>query len=199
MKANTIYGYIRVSTANQREDRQRLAMENFGIARSLIFADKESGKDFDRPAYRRLMKRLAAGDTIVIKSIDRLGRNYAEIIDQWRKITKEKRAAIVVLDMPLLDTRQKRGDDLTGTLIADIVLELFSYVAQIEREMNISRTREGVAAAKLRGVKFGREPMERPPEFEILREKWAAGEISARQAAKILGVTHPTFLKWAKK
>ena len=101
--------------------------------------------------------------------------------------------------MPLLDTRQKRGDDLTGTLIADIVLELFSYVAQIEREMNISRTREGVAAAKLRGVKFGREPMERPPEFEILRDKWAAGEISARQAAKILGVTHPTFLKWAKK
>lgn len=192
---NTTYGYIRVSSRDQNEDRQRIAMYEFGVPADRVFMDKQSGKDFDRPGYRRLMRKLKPDDTLVIKSIDRLGRNYEEILDQWRFITKEKRVAVVVLDMPLLDTRQ--GKDLTGTLIADIVLQLLSYVAQTEREFIRQRQAEGIAAAKARGVKFGRRPICRPTEFENVRTEWQNGHLSARRAAERLGVTHRTFLKWA--
>lgn len=164
--SETLYGYIRVSTREQNEDRQRIAMREFGIAERNIVLDKQSGKDFDRPGYQRLMKKLKPGDTLVLKSIDRLGRNYSEILEQWREITKGKGAAVVVLDMPLLDTR--KGKDLTGTLIADIVLQLLSYVAQTERELIRQRQAEGIAAAKARGVRFGRRPMERPEGFGVV-------------------------------
>ena len=188
------YGYARISTKDQNEARQMIAIKEFGIAQEDIFLDKQSGKDFNRPQYRSMMRRLQKGDTLVIKSIDRLGRNYDEIIEQWRIITKEKEAAIVVLDMPLLDTR--KGRDLTGTLIADIVLQLLSYVAQTEREFIKRRQAEGIAAAKARGVKFGARPKERPEQFEAYHELWKRGEISARKAARALGVSHKTFLRW---
>lgn len=194
MKGKT-YGYIRVSSKDQNEDRQRIAMREFGIPDESVFMDKQSGKDFERPEYKRLMRKIKPDDTLVIKSIDRLGRNYEEILEQWRFITKRRQTAIVVLDMPLLDTRQ--GRDLTGTLIADIVLQLLSYVAQTEREFIRQRQAEGIAAAKARGVKFGRQPMERPSEFETVREEWRAGRLSARKAALRLGITHRTFLTWA--
>ncbi len=160
-----------------------------------IYVDKQSGKDFNRQNYRRLLRKLKNGDTLVVKSIDRLGRNYDEILEQWRVITKEKCAAIVVLDMPLLDTRQSR--DLTGTLIADIVLQLLSYVAQTEREFIRQRQAEGIAAAKAQGVRFGRKPKERPREYADLKVQWEIGEISAREAARRLHITHQTFLRWA--
>ncbi|MBP3410510.1 MAG: recombinase family protein [Clostridia bacterium] len=194
--STTIYGYMRVSTKEQNEARQMFAMQEFGIDEKHIFLDKQSGKDFNRPQYKKLIRKLKKGDTLVIKSIDRLGRNYDEIIEQWRIITKEKEVAIVVLDMPLLDTRQ--GRDLTGTLIADIVLQLLSYVAQTERELIKQRQAEGIAAAKAKGVHFGMRPMEKPANFDAYYEQWRRGEISARAAAKALNVTHPTFLKWAK-
>lgn len=194
MKGKT-YGYIRVSSKDQNEDRQRIAMREFGIPDESVFMDKQSGKDFERPEYKRLMRKIKPDDTLVIKSIVRLGRNYEEILEQWRFITKRKQTAIVVLDMPLLDTRQ--GRDLIGTLIADIVLQLLSYVAQTEREFIRQRQAEGIAAAKARGVKFGRQPMERPSEFEAVREEWKAGRLSARKAALKLGITHRTFLTWA--
>ena len=161
-----VYAYVRVSTKEQNEDRQLIAMREFGVPEKNILIEKQSGKDFDRPKYQRLLKKLKLGDTLVIKSIDRLGRNYDEILEQWRIITKKKEAAIVVLDMPLLDTRQ--GRDLTGTLIADIVLQLLSYVAQTEREFIKQRQAEGIAAAKARGVKFGRSPMEVPEKFNAV-------------------------------
>ncbi len=193
---NKVFGYVRVSTKDQNEARQVIAMREFGVDEQNIFIEKQSGKDFNRPKYKRLLRKLKAGDTLVIKSIDRLGRNYDEIIEQWRIITKEKQAAIVVLDMPLLDTR--KGRDLTGTLIADIVLQLLSYVAQTEREFIKQRQAEGIAAAKAKGVRFGVKPKEKPPGFEMYYEQWRQGCISARAAAKALNVTHPTFLKWAK-
>ena len=191
------YGYARVSTKEQNEERQLIALTAFGVAADAIFVDKQSGKDFERMQYRKLIRKLKDGDTLVVKSIDRLGRNYDEILEQWRVITKEKRAAIVVLDMPLLDTRQNR--DLTGTLIADIVLQLLSYVAQTEREFIRQRQAEGIAAAKARGGQFGRRPMQRPENFQVLRQKWEYGEISARQAAAQLKITHRTFLLWARE
>ena len=191
------YGYIRVSTREQNEDRQRLALLEYGIPEKMIFLDKQSGKDFLRPQYKRLIRKLKKDDTLVIKSIDRLGRNYGEILEQWRIITKEKQAAIVVLDMPLLDTKTNR--DLTGTLIADIVLQLLSYVAQTEREMIRQRQKEGIAAAKARGVRFGREPMKRPENYEEILALWQKRELSARQAGQQLGVSYKTFLKWARE
>lgn len=194
--SNKIYGYIRVSTKDQNEDRQRIALLEFGVPQKNIYTDKQSGKNFERPQYKKLLKLLKKGDTLIIKSIDRLGRNYAEIIEQWRVITKYKKVDIVVLDISLLDTRQSH--DLMGTLIADLTLQILSYVAQTELEFNRQRQAEGIAAAKARGVKFGGIPKERPIEFNSLREEWEKGEISARKAAKQLGVTHPTFLKWAK-
>ena len=166
------YGYARVSTREQSEERQLIALTGFGIAESALFVDKQSGKDFERTQYRRLMRKLKNGDTLVVKSIDRLGRNYEEILEQWRIITKEKRAAIVVLDMPLLDTRQNR--DLTDTLIADIVLQLLSYVAQTEREFIRQRQAEGISAARERGVRFGRDPAEIPLEFPLVYREWRA-------------------------
>ena len=190
------YGYIRVSTREQNEQRQLIAMREFGISEKRIYMDKQSGKDFERKNYKKMVRKLKKDDTLVVKSIDRLGRNYEEILEQWRIITKEKQAAIVVLDMPLLDTRQNR--DLTGTLIADIVLQLLSYVAQTEREFIRQRQAEGIAAAKQRGVKFGRKPMQRPEEFCCLKVQWQNGKISARAAAKELGISHGTFLKWVR-
>lgn len=158
-----LYGYIRVSTREQNEDRQVRAMEEFGVPLSNMICDKQSGKNFERPGYKRLIKRIKPGDILVIKSIDRLGRNYDEILEQWRVITKEKQANIVVLDMPLLDTRQ--GRDLIGTLIADIVLQLLSYVAQTEREFIRQRQKEGIEAARANGVHLGRTAMERPDNY----------------------------------
>lgn len=191
------YGYIRVSTREQNEQRQLIAMREFGISEARIYMDKQSGKDFERQNYKKMIRKLKKGDTLVVKSIDRLGRNYDEILEQWRIITKEKQTAIVVLDMPLLDTRQSR--DLTGTLIADIVLQLLSYVAQTEREFIRQRQAEGIAVAKQNGVKFGRKPMERPDGLESLKAQWLRGELSARAAAKQLGVTHSTFLRWVRE
>ncbi len=189
-----VYGYIRVSSRDQNLDRQRIAMARFGVEDRCVYADKQSGKDFDRPAYRRLLRKMEPGDTLVIKSIDRLGRNYDEILEQWRLLAKEKKVSVVVLDMPLLDTRQ--GKDLTGTLIADIVLQLLSYVAQTEREFIRQRQAEGIAAAKARGVRFGRRPLPPPEGLEEMRAAWEAGAISARGAAKRLGVSRTTFAKW---
>ena len=194
---NQIYGYIRVSSRDQNEDRQVIAMREFGIAEKNLVIDKQCGKDFARPGYRRLLRKLKPNDTLVIKSIDRLGRNYDEVLEQWRLLTKEKQVDIVVLDMPLLDTR--KGRDLIGTLISDIVLQLLSYVAQTEREFIHQRQAEGIAAAKARGVKFGRKPKERPAEYEHLRDEWRAGRISARAAARQLGVAHRTFMKWVEQ
>ncbi len=191
------YGYVRVSTKEQNEDRQMVAMRELGVKDGNVILDKQSGKDFDRPGYRRLMRRLKAGDTLVIKSIDRLGRNYDEILEQWRLLTKEKQVAIVVLDMPLLDTRQ--GRDLTGVLIADIVLQLLSYVAQKEREFNRQRQAEGIAAAKARGVHFGRRFKDRGENYEAVVAAWRGGEISGRAAAKALGVAHGTFQRWCRE
>ena len=189
------YGYARVSTKEQNEERQIIALKEFGISQRSIYIDKQSGKDFNRQNYQKLLRKIKKGDTLVIKSIDRLGRNYEEILEQWRVISKEKCAAIVVLAMPLLDTRQNR--DLTGTLIADIVLQLLSYVAQTEREFIRQRQAEGIAAAKARGVKFGRKQKEKPSEFYILQDMWHSGKITAREAARKLNITHQTFIRWA--
>ena len=191
------YGYIRVSTKEQNEDRQLIAMREFGVPEENVIMDKQSGKDFDRPGYKRLMRKLKTGDTLVIKSIDRLDRNYDEILEQWRFITKEKQVAIVVLDMPLLDTRQ--GRDLTGVLIADIVLQLLSYVAQTEREFNRQRQAEGIAAAKARGVHFGPNFKDRGERYDAIKAAWERGEISGREAARQLGVAHGTFQRWCKE
>lgn len=191
-----VYGYVRVSTREQNEDRQLIAMRKFGIEESNMVTDKQSGKDFDRPGYKELIRKLEPEDTLVIKSIDRLGRNYDEILEQWRILTKEKRVSIVVLDMPLLDTRADH--DLTGTLISDIVLQLLSYVAQTEREYIKQRQREGIEAAKLKGIHLGRKAMRKPDNYEDMKSSWMKGEISGREAARILGVSHTTFRSWVK-
>lgn len=193
MKENIMYGYVRVSTREQNEERQIIAMKNFGIPDKNVIYDKQSGKDFNRPGYIKLMKKIKAGDTLVIKSIDRLGRNYDEILEQWRLLTKEKGAAIVVLDMPLLDTRNTK--DLTNTLIADIVLQLLSYFSETERKYIKQRQKEGIEAAKARGVKFGRKSKEIPKEFEEFRMLWKKNIISSRTAAKELKVSPATFIK----
>ena len=190
------YGYVRVSSRDQNEERQMIAMQDFGVEKKQIYLDKQSGKDFERPQYQKLLRKIKSGDTLVIKSIDRLGRNYDEILVQWRAITKQKKAAVVVLDMPLLDTRQNR--DLTGTLIADIVLQLLSYVAQTEREFIKQRQKEGIAAAKARGVRFGRAPMEHPADYDKVYAVWKQGDISAREAGRRLNISYKTFLRWAR-
>ena len=191
------YGYVRVSTRSQKEDRQLYAMREFGVPAEHIVVEKQSGKDFARPLYLRLVRSLRSGDVLVVKSIDRLGRNYDEILEQWASLTKEKGVAIVVLDMPLLDTREDR--DLTGVLIADIVLQLLSYVAQTEREFLRQRQAEGIAAARERGVRFGRERLPLPPEFQPLAELWREGSISSRAAASELGISYQTFLRRVKE
>lgn len=189
-----LYGYVRVSTREQNEARQIIALHQFCVPDERIYLDKQSGKDFNRPAYKRLLRTLRPGDVLAVQSIDRLGRNYEEILEQWRLLTKKKGVAMVVLDMPLLDTRNTR--DLTGTLIADIVLQLLSYVAQKGRESIRQRQAEGIAAAKERGVRFGRPEKEIPGRFFLLYDDWKKGEISGREAARQLGVTHQTFFKW---
>lgn len=181
---NNTYGYVRVSTRDQNEARQLAAMRAFGVAEEHIVVEKLSGKDFHRPLYQQLVGGLCRGDILVVKSIDRLGRNYKEILEQWSHLTKTVGAAIVVLDMPLLDTRQ--GRDLTGTLIADIVLQLLSYVAETERQNIRQRQAEGIAAAKLRGTQFGRKPIQLPADFDRLAGLWQQGEISSRDASRRL-------------
>lgn len=193
---SSIYGYVRVSTKDQNEGRQMIAMEEMGVSKENIYMDKLSGKDFNRPEYKKLIRRIKENDTIFIKSIDRLGRNYEEIIEQWRIITKEKRADIVVIDMPLLDTR--RGKDLMGTFLADIVLALLSYVAENERKNIKQRQREGIDAAKARGVKFGRPAEELPTNFREVYQRWATQDISLTTAAKLLNMPISTFKYRAK-
>lgn len=191
------YAYIRVSTRDQNEDRQLAALTNLGISEVDLFLDKQSGKDFNRPAYRKLIKKLKPGDLLIIKSIDRLGRNYEEILEQWRHITKEIQADIRVLDMPLLDTSNHR--DLTGTLIADIVLQLLSYVAQSERENIRQRQAEGIAAAKARGVKFGAERKRVPEDFDEWYLRWRRREITSKTLCEHLGIHITTVYRWASE
>ena len=192
------YGYARVSSRDQNLDRQIDALKAFPISRKRIYADKSSGANFDRPCYQKLLKRLRSGDTLVITSVDRLGRNYEEIIEQWRNLTHQRGIYIVVLDMPLLDTRPSndlvRG--ITGTFLADIVLQLLSYVAQVEREHIRQRQAEGIAAAKARGKQFGRPVKPKPDNFNAIRKQYEMGVLSKTSAAKQLGVCRITFDKW---
>ena len=191
------YGYARVSSKDQSEERQIIALSECGIKRKNIYIDKQTGRDFNRTSYIAVISKLKEGDVLFVKSIDRFGRNYTEILDQWRIITKEMLCDIVVLDMPLLDTRNSR--DLTGTLISDIVLQLLSYVAETEREFIKQRQAEGIAAAKERGVRFGRPRIEKPDNYLPTKIEWEKGMLTSREAADMLGVSHVTFLKWVKK
>lgn len=185
------FGYIRVSSKDQNEERQRIALELQGVDEVNTYIDKWSGKDFNRPAYKKMLRRIHAGDLLYITSIDRLGRNYEEIQKQWRFLTKEKRIDIVVLDMPLLDTR--RGKDLMGTFIADLVLQILSFVAQSERENIKKRQAEGIAAAKARGVRFGRPPSRLPDNFHDVYQRWKNGKITGTSAAKECNMPLSTF------
>lgn len=185
------YGYIRVSTREQNEDRQRIAMQEAGVEEQMIYMDKQSGKDFNRPRYKKLLRRLKKDDLLYIKSIDRLGRNYEEILEQWRILTKEKGVDIVVLDMPLLDTR--RGKDLMGTFLSDIVLQVLSFVAENERSNIRQRQAEGIAAAKARGVRFGRPELPTPVNFEAMYAAWRKKEITLKEAASACGMPLSTF------
>ena len=191
------YGYIRVSTREQNEDRQLVALGALHIPEKNIFMDKQSGKDFERPQYKKLVRRLKKDDLLYIKSIDRLGRNYGEILEQWRILTKEKGIDIVVLDMPLLDTR--RGKDLMGTFLSDIVLQVLSFVAENERTNIRQRQAEGIAAAKARGVKFGRPPLPLPENFYEVHRAWRDKKISLHQAAEACGMAVGTFYAKARK
>lgn len=192
------YGYIRVSAKDQNPDRQLIALRECGVREKDIFLDKMSGKDFERPQYMKLLKRLKRGDLLVVKSIDRLGRNYGEILEQWRKITKEIGANIQVLDMPLLNT-DSMHENLTGVFISDLVLQILAYVAETERSFIKQRQAEGIAAAKVRGVKFGCEKSELPEQFEKYFQMWVAGEISTRKAAEELKISHSTFYRRCKE
>jgi Site-specific recombinases, DNA invertase Pin homologs len=191
------YGYVRVSTREQNEDRQMIAMGENRVPRKNIFLDKQSGKDFERPMYKKMLKKLKADDLLYIKSIDRLGRNYEEVLEQWRILTKEKKVDVVVLDMPLLDTR--KGKDLLGTLIADLVLALLSYVSENERCNIRIRQREGIEAAKMRGVRFGRPRKPVPENFEQIYDRWLSREISAKEAARQCNLTTDTFYRRARR
>jgi DNA invertase Pin-like site-specific DNA recombinase len=192
-----VYGYIRVSTREQNEDRQRIAMQEAGVPEKNVYTDKQSGKDFERPQYRKLVKKLKRGDVLYIKSIDRLGRNYEEILHQWRMLTKEQGADIVVLDMPLLDTRQ--GKDLMGTFLSDVVLQLLSFVAENERSNIRRRQSEGIAAAKARGVRFGRPPSPLPDNFNEIHSAWRDKKITLKQASKMAGMPESTFYGKARR
>lgn len=191
-----IYGYVRVSSRDQNEERQLIAMKEKGVQPSSVYVDKQSGKDFERPEYQKMLQRLRDGDTLIIKSIDRLGRNYDGILEQWRELTK-KGVGIVVLDMPILDTSKDR--DLTGRLISDIVLQLLSYVAQTEREFIKQRQAEGIEAALKRGVHFGRKPKERPDDLWAWADMWKNGLVTSREAAEHYGISHTTFLRWIRE
>ncbi len=191
-----VYGYVRVSSKDQNEDRQMIALQEVGVPRENVYIDKQSGKDFNRPMYRGLVNRLEPNDLLYVKSIDRLGRNYEEIIHQWRIITKEKQTDVVVIDMPLLDTR--RGKDLVGTLISDLVLQLLSFVAENERSCIRQRQAEGIAAAKARGVRFGRERKALPEDFCQLVYAWEQQEISTGEVLEICAISRATFFRRVK-
>lgn len=191
------YAYLRVSTREQNEERQLLAIEGLGIPEKNIFLDKESGKNFLRTGYTKLKSKLRRGDLLYVKSIDRLGRNYSEILEEWRVLTKVKEVDIVVLDMPLLDTRL--GKDLTGTLISDLVLQILSYVAESEYRNIKQRQREGILAAKANGVKFGRPRIEMTPSFSLSLAKWKRGEVKLEDAAKEAGISPSTFYRRARE
>ena len=186
-----VYGYVRVSAKDQNEDRQIIAMREVGVSEKNIYMDKQSGKDFKRKQYKRLVRKMKKDDLLYIKSIDRLGRNYEEIIKQWRYLTKEKRIDIIVLDMPLLDTR--RGKDLMGTFLSDIVLQVLSFVAENERSNIRQRQAEGIAAAKARGVKFGRPPKPLPENFHTVYQRWKNGKITGTRAAEECNMPITTF------
>ena len=185
------YGYVRVSSKDQNEDRQMIALREVGVPDKNIFIDKQSGKDFQSPKYKRLLRRVKPNDLIYVKSIDRLGRNYEEIQDQWRLLTKEKRVDIVVLDMPLLDTR--RGKDLMGTFLSDIVLQVLSFVAENERTNIRQRQAEGIATAKAKGVRFGRPPCPLPENFHQAYQRWKSGKITGTEAAQECGMPLSSF------
>lgn len=191
------YGYVRVSSREQNIARQIEAIEKIGVDRKKIYIDKQSGKDFNRPAYKKLLKRVRTGDVIFIKSIDRLGRNYDEILEQWQVITKHKQVDICVLDFPLLDTR-KKDNDLTGTFIADLVLQILSYVAQTEREFIHQRQAEGIALAQKRGVKFGRKRIDLPDSFGFAKTQYKTGNISYRKAAELCGMSASSFYRYCQ-
>ena len=193
----TAYAYVRVSTKEQNIDRQLAALEPYGIRKNNIYCDYQSGKDFDRPEYKRLKRKLKPGDLLVVKSIDRLGRNYNDILLQWQNITKDIGADILVIDMDLLDTRKKDGN-LTGTLIADLVLQIMAYFAETERESIRQRQAEGIAAARARGQQLGRRPAPLPDGFEDICKKCMLGEYSTRSAAKTLNMRHSTFYRYYK-
>lgn len=195
--SHNIYGYIRVSTKDQNEDRQKIALQGQNIPDSCLYMDKQSGKDFNRPQYLELLKKLQQGDLLYVMSIDRLGRNYEDILDQWQQITKTIGADIVVLDMPLLDTRT--GKDLLGTFIADLVLQILSFVAESERINIRQRQKEGIAAAKARGVRFGRPANPFPENFPIACEKWRQGELTCSAAARLCHLPLTTFRRYAEK
>lgn len=191
------YGYVRVSTREQNEDRQMIALYEMGVEGKNIYMDKQSGKDFNRPMYKQLLKKLKTDDLLYVKSIDRLGRNYEEILEQWRVLTKEKKIDIVVLDMPLLDTR--RGKDLMGTFLSDIVLQVLSFVSENERKNIKQRQKEGIEAAKLRGVRFGRPVKPMPNNFQQVYEMWVSGEIIGREAAALCEMPLSTFYSRARE
>lgn len=192
-----VYGYVRVSTRDQNEERQLIALQKLSVAEKNIFMDKQSGKDFDRPAYKRMVRRMKKDDLLYIKSIDRLGRNYGEILEQWQILTKEKEIDIVVLDMPLLDTR--RGRDLMGTFLSDIVLQILSFVAENERTNIRQRQAEGIAAAKAKGVRFGRPPLPLPDNFYEIHKAWRARKITLKEAAQACHMPVGTFYGKARK
>ena len=185
------YGYIRVSTREQNEDRQVIALHEVGVPEKNIYMDKQSGKDFNRPQYKKLLRKMKKDDLLCIKSIDRLGRNYEEILAQWRILTKDKGIDIMVLDMPLLDTR--RGKDLMGTFLSDIVLQVLSFVAENERTNIRQRQAEGIAAAKAKGIRFGRPPQPLPENFHNAYQRWKQGEITGTAAARECGMPLSTF------
>ena len=192
------YGYVRVSTRDQNEARQVIAMQERGVDMKRVYIDKQSGKDFNRPEYQRMLRKLRPGDVLIVKSIDRLGRNYDDILEQWRLIIKDKGCDIVVLDMPLLDTTKQDAGGLMGKVIADIVLQLLSYVAQTEREFTKQRQAEGIAAAKARGQRFGRPPFEHGEDYRECYRQWREGRLSGTQAGKRLGIARTTFMLWAR-
>ena len=193
----TIYGYVRVSSIDQNEDRQMIAMRKIGILEKNIYLDKQSGKNFDRPAYKQLVRKLKEGDLLYIMSIDRLGRNYVEIQDQWRFLTKEKKIDVSILDMSFLDTRN--GKDLLGTFLADNVLQVLSFVAQNERENIRKRQAEGIAAAKARGVRFGRPEKPVPENFKEIVKQWEKKQIDIETAVSMCNMSIPTFYKRLKE